>query len=76
MKDIWKIILSGVITFCLTLVALWLVVIKEHQAMKANVESVCKQQVATWQKIGDHTERIVRLETKFKDKVEDRNDSR
>jgi len=70
LSDLWKCIVTGIIgavlTFCLTLVALWLVIIKEHQAMRANVGSVCKQQVATWQKIGDHSERISALEAIWK----------
>jgi len=66
-SDLWKIVLASILTFCVTLLGLWLIVIKDHQFMKANVEHVCSQQVATWQKLGNHTERIVKLETQFRD---------
>jgi hypothetical protein len=58
MSDIWKMIITALVTFAITATTLWFAMIKEHQAMCGIVESVRDSQSKTWQAIAQHSKDI------------------
>lgn len=65
MSDLWKCFITALITFTLTMLALWLVIIKEHQYMAAQYESLIRQQTKRWEIVSDQSERIAKLEARW-----------
>lgn len=67
MKTALTAIISFLAAVALTATTLWFAQIKEHQATIGKVDSVCRQQVATWQRLTDDREAIIRNQTHYED---------